>query len=82
MYVDYNSGIYDHTAPFGYRFGPDWIGTFAQYTRRQAGYYPEMNRSQRRTLEIAAHAAGYQQQDRYMDPKSGRAYLRDWQRKA
>lgn len=77
MFVDYNSGMY---AVEGHRFGPEWIGAFAQYTRRKAGYYPTMSRKDRRVLEIRAFQEGIQQVDTYLNPHTGRCELKDWQR--
>jgi hypothetical protein len=77
MFADYNSGVYTET---GYVFGPEWIGTFIQYTRRQAGYYRDMDRKYRRALEIKAHQEGIRQVETFVNPRTGRAELQDHQR--
>jgi hypothetical protein len=55
----------------------DEFGTFSQYCRSQAGYYPGMSKKYRRELEIAAHKAGVKQTPRKYDPIEGR-FRADW----
>ena len=43
----------------------EW-GDFAQYCRKQAGFYRDFPRKERRRLEIAAHQANVQQIPRSM----------------
>jgi hypothetical protein len=73
FYTDYNSGIYNNN---GYRFGEDWIGQFAQYTKRNAGFYPAMCKKLRRELEIKANQKGYKQIETHINPITGRAGIK------
>ena len=40
-------------------------GFFAQYCRRNAGFYPDLCRKTRRAAEIAAHSAGVRQAETF-----------------
>jgi hypothetical protein len=55
-FVDYNDNVH---------------GTFAQYDRRQAGYYPGISRRARRIREMAAWAAGVRQQPVLLGERCG-----------